>query len=253
MDRHHPRDRLLDVRRDLVRASSSPRPTRRWPTRATSRSTCSCTSGIVLLLRSRARSIGGTLWLDGATAALAAGGARRGRDLRARRRRDRGLDLRRRHEPRVPAGRRAPALRRLRRLLADRLEAGSALAAPRARRPVDGARGHRLPLPVGRRDVRRGDVDRHPVADGAAAHRVVRLGGRPDARRARGRRSTAARRPGRLRARRDGNPRLRPLRSRQRARDRPRDGRARARRRPARRHVPREPPPLRADPRGGDD
>ena len=59
--------------------------------------------------------------------------------------------------------------------------------------------------------------------------------------------------PAVVRARRHRDPRLRPLHPREPAGDRPRLGNARARRRPARRDVPREQPPLRADARGGDD
>ena len=97
---------------------------------------------------------------------------RRRRDLRARRRRHAGLDLRRRDEPLVPARGRAAPLGRLRRLLAHRLAPGAALAAPRARRALDRARRHRLPLPVRGRNVRRGHLDRHPLARGTPPDRV---------------------------------------------------------------------------------
>ena len=205
--------------------------------------------GIVLLLRSRARSIGGTLWLDGITAALTAAALGAAILVELVLEGDRGLDLDRRHEPRVPARRRAPALGRLRCLLAHGRTARPPLAPPRPRCALDGARRFDLPLPVGRGHVRRGDVDRHPLADRAPAHRFLRLDARSNARGSRGRGSTAARRPGGLRARRDRHPRLRPLHSGQPARDRPRVGGARARRGAPRGHVPGEQPSLRADPR----
>ena len=64
-------------------------------------------------------------------------------------------------------------------------QARRALAAPRARRPLDGAGRLRLPLPVGGGHVRRGHVDRHPLAHGAPPDRGVGLGRRPHARRSR--------------------------------------------------------------------
>ena len=137
MDGHHRRAALLDVRRDLVRRSSSRRRTRRWRTRGTSRFYVLLYVGIVLLLRSRARSIGDTLWLDGVTAALAAAalGAAVLVDLVLEN--TDGLDLGGRDEPRLPARRRAPPLGGLRRLLAHRLAARAALARPRPRHPRD--------------------------------------------------------------------------------------------------------------------
>ena len=250
VDRHHRRARCAGRSARSGTRSSSPRPTRRWPTRATSRSTRSSTSGIVLLLRSRARSIGGHALARRRDRRARRRSARRGGDLRDRRRRDRGFDLRRRHEPRVPARRRPPALRRLRRLLAHRA----------------GGPGLRwLLLGLGVLSTAAADVIYlFQSAEGtyvegtwidilwptallliaSSAWVVDRTREGLD-----GRGSTAARRPGSLRARRHGHPRLRPLRSRQRARDRPCDGDARPRRRTPRSHVPREQPPLRADPR----
>ena len=170
--------------------------------------------GIVLLLRSRARSIGGTLWLDGITAALDRSCSRRRDPRRARSRGHGGVDVDRRHEPRVPARRRASALGRLRRLLAGGRTTRPPLAPPRPRCALDGACRFDLPLPIRGRHLRRGDVDRHSLADRSPAHRFLRLDARSNSRGSRGGGSTAARRAGGRRARRDRHPRVRPLQPR---------------------------------------
>ena len=125
-------------------------------------------------------SIAGTLWLDGLTAALAA--AALGAAvlvevvLDARRARPRPVV----DEPRLPARRRPPALRgRSASSRSTRWRPGPPLAPPRARRARDGARGRDLPLPVADGTYVEGDVDRHPLAGRAAAHRVLRLDARP--------------------------------------------------------------------------
>ena len=207
--------------------------------------------GMVALLRSRTRAIGGTLWLDGLTASLAAAALGAAVLVELVLRSTEGSHFDRRDEPRLPARRPAAALRGLRRLLAHPLAPGTTLAAPRPRRPVDRPGRRHLPLPECRRHIRRGVVDRHSLARGAPPHRVVGVGRRPEQRGARVRRQAAARGSGRLRPRRDCRSRLRPFPAGQRSRRRPRGGHAAGGRRPPRRHVPREPPALRADPRGG--
>ena len=104
--------------------------------------------GIVLLLRSRSPLDRRHALARRDHGRVRGRGARRRDPRRARSRGHGGLDVDRRDEPRLPARRRAPAVGRLRRLLAHRLAARAALAAPRPRPPRDGARGRHLPVPV---------------------------------------------------------------------------------------------------------
>ncbi len=154
--------------------------------------------------------------------------ARRRNPRRARARGHGGVDVDRRHEPRLPARRRAPALGRLRRLLAHGLDgpaaagfsSGSACSRRRSRTAIylfqsaDGTYVEGTWIDI-----------LWPTALLLIA--VVGLGARPHARRPRGRRATAARRAGGVRARRHRDPRVRPLHSLEPARDRPRVGDAR--------------------------
>ena len=149
-------------------------------------------------------------------------------------------------QPRVPRRRRPTPLGRVRRLLAHRVEDRATLADPQSRRPRDDGRGRHLPVP-GRLVPGRLEA-RHPLAGVVAADRSCCL--RPGTRRAEpaDRGAPPAGRPVGVRAGRDRDPRVRPLRRREPRRGRPRDPDAAARRRQARVHVPRERPAVRAHP-----
>ena len=137
-----------------------------------------------------------------------------------------GSHLDRRHEPRVPARRRPSAVGRLRRLRAHRRATRSALAPARARDPRDDDGRLDLPLPVSEWNVRRRHAGstccgrRRCCSSRASAwmsdrtREGLEVEGRP-----------LLVVPARLRARRDGHPRLRPLHSREPARGRARDRR----------------------------
>ncbi len=210
LGRDHARARMLDLRRDLVRglqARDVPVDGRRRVHRLLR---------VPLRRHGPAAPLARTLDRRHALARRCHCGprCRSGRRRSARRARPgghAGIDLDGRHEPRVPTRRHSPPLPRVRGLLADELAARQTLAPPRPRGALDDAGGCHLPLPVLRGHVRRGDVDRHPLADRDAARRVVRLDARPDEGRPRGRGPAAAGGAGRLRVRRDGNPLLRPL------------------------------------------
>ena len=143
LDGHHGRDGRAGRSARSGTRSSSRRRIRRWPTSGSSPSTrCSTSASSCCCARGRARSAG-TLWLDGATAALgaAAFGAAVIFELVADA--TAGSTSVGRHQPRVPARRRPSALGRLRRLrahgLAARACAGSSSASafcrPRSRTP----------------------------------------------------------------------------------------------------------------------
>ena len=223
VDGHHARARIAGRSARSGTRSSSRRRTRRWPTSGYIGFYVLLYVGIVLLLRSRARSIGGTLWLDGVTAALAAAALGAAVLVELVLESTEGSTSIGRDEPRVPARRRAPAVRRLRRLLAHRLEArrsaGSSSGSASSRR--------RSPTPSTSSSPPNGTYVEGTWIDILWPTAMLLVASsawaaRSHARGARGRGSTAPRRPGRLRARRDGHPRLRPLHPREPARDRPR-------------------------------
>ena len=116
--------------------------------------------GIVMLLRSRARTIGDTLWLDGATSALAAGAFGAAVLVELVLEQTVRLALHRHHESRVSARRRPAAVGRVRRLRPRRRASRAALDPARPRDPRDDAGRLDLPLPVGERNVRRRHLGR---------------------------------------------------------------------------------------------
>ena len=204
--------------------------------------------GIVALLRARTRSIGGTLWLDGLTASLAAAAL--------------GAAVLVELVLRSTEGSTSTVATNLAYPLGDLLLLSAVFGVFSLTRWRPGRRWLLLGLGVlattfadavylfqsaAGTYVEGSWVDiLWPVA--APPHRVVGVGGRPERRGARGGRQAAPRGSGGLRLDRDRRARLRPLRAGQRPRRRPRGGHAARGRRPPRRHVPREPPALRADP-----
>ena len=200
--------------------------------------------GIVALVRTRARSIGGTLWLDGLMASLAAA------TLAAAVLVEVVLHS--------TEGSTSTVVTNLAYPLGDLLLLSAVFGVFSLTRWRPGRRWLLLGLGVlataiadaiylfqsAAEDVRRGIVARHPVAGGAAPDRLVRLGGRPEPTRTGG--QDALRRPVRLRRSRHRRPGLRPLRPGQPARRGTRDRDSARGRRAARDDLPRESPAVRA-------